>query len=149
MSLGSSHNEDGLKGITKDLRRYVEKRLELLVLAISERVSYILADSIQRIIGILLFAGGLFFLWFALGFYLGSLVESLALGFLICSVPLIIAGLIFIRFKPKSITEKIQAGMMHEIILSLDQMDKKVQAEPKKEEDGESSMDEKKERNST
>lgn len=78
--------------IAEDLRSYVEKRLELFVLTLLERVTFILADTLQRIIGILLLAGGLLFAWFALSFFLSEWLGSHALGFLVGSLPLILAG---------------------------------------------------------
>jgi hypothetical protein len=119
----SSHTDSGLKGITEDVRRYIEKRLELFALTLSEQVSFILADSMQRLIGMLMIACGLLIAWFALSFYISELVGSTPLGFLISSLPLILGGLIFLKIKPKSITRAIQAGIIHEVMISFENLD--------------------------
>lgn len=121
MSEDESHNRSDFSGITKEVRRYIEKRMELFALSIGEQLSLIMADSIQRVIGILLVAGGLFFAWFALGYYLGDLFEDQALGFLGAAIPLLLIGFIFMRIKPVSITRKIQSGILKEFLKTLDQ----------------------------
>lgn len=122
MTENSSDSDSGLKGITSDLKLYVEKRLELTLLTISDHISFILADSIQRIIGIILLAGGFLIAWFALSYYISSLVDSYSLGFFLSSLPLILGGITFLKLKPKSVTRIIQAGIIHEVMLSLDDM---------------------------
>jgi len=121
MSDKETQNRSGISGITKEARRYIEKRLELFALSIGEQVSRIVADSIQRLIGILLVTGGLFFAWFALCYYLSDLLGNQALGFLSASIPLLLIGFIFMRIKPNSITRKIQAGILKNFMNSLDQ----------------------------
>lgn len=121
MSDDDSHNHSGISGITKEVQRYIEKRLELFALSIGEQLSLIVADSIQRLIGILLVSGGLFFAWFALGYYLSDLFGDQALGFLGAAVPLLLIGFIFMRIKPVSITRTIQAGILTEFMKTLDQ----------------------------
>lgn len=121
----SNHTDTGLKGIADDVRRYIEKRLELFAMTISEQVSFILADSIQRLIGILLISCGLLIAWFALSYFVSELVGSYSLGFLISSLPLIIGGMIFLKVKPKSISRTIQAGIIHEVMLSFEDLEKK------------------------
>lgn len=133
----STHTDSGLKGITEDVRRYIEKRLELFALTLSEQVSFILADTMQRLIGVLMLACGLLIAWFALSFYVSELVGSTSLGFLISSLPLILAGFIFLKVKPRSITRAIQAGIIQEVMLSFDSLEsrqKKMNEEKGKEE---------------
>jgi hypothetical protein len=122
----SSHTDTGLKGIADDVRQYVEKRLELFAMTISEQVSFILADSIQRLIGILLISCGFLIAWFALSYLVSELVGSYSLGFFISSLPLIIGGMIFLKVKPKSVTRVIQAGIIHEVMLSFDEIEEQL-----------------------
>ncbi|MEX0769268.1 MAG: phage holin family protein [Balneolaceae bacterium] len=121
MSDDESHNRPGFTGITREARRYIEKRLELFALSIGEQVTRIAADGIQRVIGILLVGGGLFFALFALGYYLGDLLDNTALGFLGVSVPLLLIGFIFMKVKPNSITRAIQSGILKDYIQALDE----------------------------
>lgn len=120
MTENSSDSDSGLKGITSNLKLYVEKRLELTLLTISEQISFILADSIQRIIGIILLAGGFLIAWFSLSYYISSLVDSYSLGFFLSSLPLILGGITFLKLMPKSVTRIIQAGIIQEMMLSID-----------------------------
>ncbi|MEX2602125.1 MAG: hypothetical protein WD355_10780 [Balneolaceae bacterium] len=114
------------------LRIYIEKRFELFRLKLGEQVSLIIAESIQRFIGILMIFGGFFIAWIAFGYYLSDLLDSLSLGFLAASIPLILAGIVFLNFKPKRITRRIQAGILNDLLNSMDQQSGKEQPEPMK-----------------
>ncbi len=120
MSMKTSEISEGIKEISRDVRLYVEKRFELFSLTISEQISFILADSLQRVIGFLLLAGGGFFLWLALGFYLGELLQSNSLGFLLSSLPLLIAGFLFLKIHPVSVTKQIQSDILKQMVDAMD-----------------------------
>lgn len=120
MKKKTSEITEGIKEISRDVRLYVEKRFELFSLSISDQISFILADSLQRVIGFLLLAGGGFFLWMALGFYLGELLQSNSLGFLIASLPLLISGFLFLRIHPASVTKKIQTDILKQMLGAMD-----------------------------
>lgn len=130
--------ESRIREIIEDVRNYIEKRLELFVLTLTERVTFMLADAVQRIVGIFMLAGGVFFLWFAFSFYLSELVGSYSLGFLAGSLPLLIAGLIFVKLQPIVLTRKIQDGMLKQF---LDAFDSARQEEKEESERKESSGD--------
>lgn len=125
MAENSTDSKSGFKGITNDLKQYVEKRVELIILTASDHFSFLVADSLQRLIGILLLAAGLLIAWFSLSYYISSLVDSYALGFFLSSLPLILAGIIFIKSKPQSITRALQAGIIEEVMLSFDRREEK------------------------
>jgi len=120
MAEETEHKTDGKSDIADDLRLYIEKRVELFALTIAEQVSAIAANTIQKMIGILLLAGAAFFAWFALGFFVGEWLNSIGLGFLIVSVPLFLAGYIFLKMKSVSFTDKIQSDMIVKTISSLE-----------------------------
>jgi hypothetical protein len=113
------HNGDDEKNLTAEVRLYVEKRIELFTLSIVDQISLIAAQSIQKVIGLLLLAGALFFLWFALGFLIGDWIGNTGLGFLIVSVPLFITSFIFGRQKSKKLTDSIQAELIRNTIDSV------------------------------
>jgi len=136
MSGDSSHTDAGLKGLTNDVRRYIEIRFELFALTLGEQVSFILADTMQRLIGVLMLAFGLLIAWFALSFYISDLVNSRSLGFLFSSLPLILSGLIFLKVKPKFITRAIQAGIIQEVMLSFDSLEKNQKDKKERKENG-------------
>ncbi|MEX2585903.1 MAG: phage holin family protein [Balneolaceae bacterium] len=121
--------ESKIREIIDDVRSYVEKRLELFVLTITERVTFMLADAIQRIVGIFMLAGGIFFLWFAFSFYLSELIGSYSLGFLAGSLPLLIAGLVFVKLQPALLTRKIQDGMLKQFLDAFDSARKEQEGE--------------------
>jgi Zn-dependent protease with chaperone function len=123
----SSDKEPGFKSLSDDVKRYIEKRLELFTLTVSEHVSFILADSMQKLIGILLLACGFLIAWFGLSYYLSELVGSYSLGFIISSLPLFIGGFIFLKMKPKSVTRMIQSGIIQEVISSFEDLEIKQQ----------------------
>lgn len=126
MNKKTSEISEGIKEISHDLRLYVEKRFELFSLSISEQVSFILADSLQRAIGFLLLAGGVFFLWMAFGFYLGELMQSNSIGFLIASIPLLLAGFLFLRIHPASVTKQIQSDILKQMLDAMDMMSNEI-----------------------
>ncbi len=123
MAGNDPHTDSGLKSILRDVRLYVEKRLELFTITISEQVASILAESIHRIAGFLILGAGLMIFWFAIGYLLGELLESVWLGFLISSIPLILFGLLFVNLRPKWLTRKIQSDMVEQILNSIDEVD--------------------------
>jgi hypothetical protein len=102
--------------LTSEVRLYVEKRVELLTLTIAEQVSLIAAQSIQRIIGLLLLAGAAFFFWFALSFLVGQWIGNIGLGFLIMSVPLFLGAFIFSSRKSRKVTDSIQADILQKTL---------------------------------
>jgi hypothetical protein len=114
-------DSEELDNIVAELRLYVEKRIELISLTISEQVSLIAARSIQQLIGILLIAAGAFFLWFGVGFLTGDLINNTGLGFLIASIPVLLFGYIFLNQKSAKITENIQAELIHNIMENVNQ----------------------------
>lgn len=106
--------------LASDIRSYVETRVELLSLTIAEQISLIVAHSVQKMIGIILMGTALYFICFALGFYIGELLDSYSLGFGIISLPFLIAGFIFIKKKSKRFTEMIQADIISKIVQEED-----------------------------
>ncbi|PWN06671.1 phage holin family protein [Rhodohalobacter mucosus] len=110
----SQHNE--AQNLTAGVKLYIEKRVELFTLTVAEQVSLIAAQSIQKIIGLLLLAGALFFLWFALGFLVGDWIDNTGLGFLIMSVPLFVAAFIFAKNKSEKLTGSIQSDMIQKTL---------------------------------
>ncbi|TVR36199.1 MAG: hypothetical protein EA390_00900 [Balneolaceae bacterium] len=130
MAEETEHKTNTKSDIADDLRLYIEKRVELFALTIAEQVSAIAANTIQKMIGILLLAGAAFFAWFALGFFVGEWLNSIGFGFLIVSVPLFIAGYIFLNMKSVSFTDKIQSEM---IVKTMDSMESGLNVKKKEE----------------
>ena len=109
------------KTITGDLKLYVEKRIELLLLNVGEQYSQWMAESIQRVAGIFLVFGAFVFLLVAVAIYLGELLDSPSLGYVIVSAPLLVAGLLFYYLKPRSLAENLQQHFETELLKALTQ----------------------------
>ncbi len=110
-----------LRAITSDLKLYLEKRIELAMLNVGEAISGLMAASVQRGIGIFLLLGGICFLLFALAIYLGDLLGSESLGYVLVSLPLLLVGGLFMYLKPKSVFKQLQHRFENEVIKSIEQ----------------------------
>lgn len=106
--------------LTNEIRSYVEKRVQLLILTITERVSHVIAHSLQRLIGMILLGSALYFVCLALGFYLGELLGNYSYGFAVVSLPFLTVGFILLKRKSKRITEKIQADIIEKMMADMD-----------------------------
>ena len=110
-----------LRTISADLKLYFEKRIELVMLNVGEYVSGWMAASIQRATGALLLLGGLCFLLVALAIYLGNILGSESLGYVLVSLPLLIAGLLFVYLKPNRLFENLEQRFESEVIKAIEQ----------------------------
>lgn len=127
-----------LRAIVADIKRYVEKRIELVMLNSGEYFSHWIAVSVQRTTGALLLLGGVCFVLVALAIYLGNLIGSQSLGFLIVSIPLFVVGLSFIYLKPRRVFDTLQQSFEEEMIKAVEGNSKR---EHKKLESAEMEMD--------
>ena len=105
----------------KNVRLYLEKRIQLFTISIAEQFSLIAAQSFQKIIGTMILSSGLLFLWLAVAFFLGDLFQNTALGFLIASVPLFLSGVVFANTSSKKLTERIQAELVSKVMDGLEE----------------------------
>lgn len=113
------HITGRLKTLSREMKSYVEKRAELLYLNISDHLARMLAQSVHKFIGILLILAGVLFLMAALALYLGELLNSQALGYLIVSIPILVIGLLFTSLRPRSITRNMQRKMANEMLKAI------------------------------
>ena len=125
--------------LKEDISTYVELRLELLKLNTYERVAKTMAVFSYGIILVLLAFFAILFLFLALGFFLGELLGSMALGFvLVVGMYLLLFGItMFFRGK---ITSKVT----NEIITAMMNKDEKDD-DDKEEEDDKDDEDDKEE----
>lgn len=72
-----------LRGLIQKIKEYIKNRKALTKLVIVERISTILAGMITDVLLLILGIFVVFFLSVALGLYLGDVIGSAALGFLI------------------------------------------------------------------
>lgn len=110
-----------IRAITAELKLYFEKRLELKMLNIGEFISGWLAASIQRATGAILLLGGVCFLLVALAIFLGNVLENESLGYVLVSLPLLLAGGLFMYLKPRGVFEQLQQRFEVEVIKAIEQ----------------------------
>lgn len=122
-----------IKQITRELKHYVETRIELTILNVSDKLTYIIGQTIQQLFGYTILALGLVFALVALAIYLGDVLDAEWAGYGIVGAPFLILGLIFVTVKPKSIAVKIQAQLLSELIDSVPDKEKEVKELPVKE----------------
>lgn len=104
-----------------DIRTYVENRIELFSLSIAEQTATAISASIQKLVGIFFLSVGAVFLWIALGFYLGELLNSQALGFFLAALPLLLAGALFYNRSSRNLENKIQKDIIKKIAIDFDE----------------------------
>lgn len=124
---------DRLRNITADIKRYIEKRMELYAISVGEGVAKWLAGTVQRTVGAAFLFGALVFLLIALALFLGSLLNSLSLGFVIVSVPFLVCGYLFLNLKPRSLLKKLQEEfeeeLLHTFVIDRDEEKEKLLSE--------------------
>lgn len=124
-----------LKQLSSELREYIETRIDLLVLNVSDQVTGWVSSSIQKIIGFSIIGSGLFFGMIALSIYLGELLHNEAIGYAIVALPLLLIGLILAFSKPFGITKTIQKQLMVGVLESLEEDKEKITLKLKEPED--------------
>lgn len=121
-----------LHRISADIKLYIEKRLELVMLNAGEYISGWMAASVQRTAGVLLLLGGVCFLLVALAIYLGDLLGSESLGYVLVSLPLLLFGLLFVYLKPTAVHDRLEQLFEAEVIKAVNETrenkQKKLQA---------------------
>lgn len=110
-----------IRTITSDIRRYMEKRFELMLLGFGKYFSKWMAISVQRLAGAFFLLVGLCFMLFALAIYLGNLLGSESIGYVIVSIPLFVFGLLCMYLKPRRLFNELQQRFEAEVIEALEQ----------------------------
>lgn len=108
-----------LRILTADIKLYVEKRAELLMLNAGEQLANWFAQSIDRLTGIFLLLAGVVFMLVSLAIYLGNLLGSPSLGYLLVSLPLAISGAILLYLRPRFVVDRIQKEFESELLRAL------------------------------
>lgn len=111
--------------LKEDISTYVEMRLELLKLNTYERVAKIIAVFSYGIVLVLLAFFAILFLFLALGFFLGEVLGSVALGFVLVVGMYLMLFAVIMYYR-----EKISSKVMNEIIAALMSKDEKNDEQP-------------------
>ncbi len=109
-----------IKQVSNELKEYVETRIELLIISLGDQATFWVGNAIQQLISFTVLSIGILFGLIALGFYLGELLKSNAIGFGIVGGVLFFVGLILVLAKPKNISRRIQNQIMNDVIESLE-----------------------------
>ena len=123
-----------LQRLPAEIRRLVEKRIELMGFELAEEFSGMFAMIFYRLQGMAIFGAGCLLLVVALAFYLGELLGSTSIGFVLASIPVLIIGLIFILMKPRAwvrMTRDRIFEMMMEMVIQITGPKKKSTPEPR------------------
>lgn len=108
--------QDAVKRLPGEVRLMLEKRLELMALDISESVSVILSRLIFVIFGGITLGIAALFTMMGLSYYIGELLGSTALGYLVTALPLLLIGVLLFNKKPRILYESTKRWMLHQFI---------------------------------
>ncbi len=118
-----------IKNISIEVRRFVEKKIELFALTAGEHYSELLSKLIQKGAGLFMLAVAFIFLLVALAIFIGDLLDSLALGYVIVSVPLVIIGISLYKLKPQGFNRKLQNEIDDDVVRLLERYEEKTNQE--------------------
>lgn len=107
---------NNLKNFINELKEYVDNRIELILLTVSEKLSEIIAESVQQIVVVLFYVIALILALFGLSYYMGEVVGNTALGFVIVSASILLIGIIIQIIKPTCLSNKIKKQLANKII---------------------------------
>ena len=126
--------------LSTDLRQIVEKRMELWTIRIGEQLTGLFAETLYRIIGVILLAVAGLLLLFSLASFIGELIGNESLGYLIVAAPFLIIGLLFANKRPKSVIKNTQNQMMEQFYANLQEKTAGSEEESEHEEEGSESI---------
>lgn len=110
---------ENLKRLPGELKSLVEKRIELFTLEVGERITGVIAHAIYRMTGIVFLGLGLILVLFAASNFVGDLLDSEGLGFVVVAAPVLLIGLIFFYRRPRSMVSATRDKMMHQFMKDL------------------------------
>ena len=114
---------DSLRRIPGEVRKFVEKRLELFLIEVSEKGAGLLAETTARIVGGAMLGLGCFMGLLALAIYIGELLGSASLGLITVGFPLILFGWIVMSMKTKGLVRSIRDHYLTNLVDTLAPLD--------------------------
>ncbi len=108
--------QDAVKRLPSEVRMMLEKRLELMALDISEGMSIILSRLLFVIFGGIIVGIALLFAMMGLSYYIGELLGSTALGYLVTAVPLLLFGVLLFNKKPRYLYVSTKSWLLNQFI---------------------------------
>jgi uncharacterized membrane protein YqjE len=116
MSQEKDYLKDRLKTLQYDVRQLVEKRIELYLIEIGERFSNFVGKSTSKLVTIIVILLATVFLLIALGFFLGTLLDSDALGFALVATFLFVLALAVYVLGPKLIGANVAKSITEQLL---------------------------------
>jgi TRAP-type C4-dicarboxylate transport system permease small subunit len=110
-----------LRQITSDLKSYLEARIDLLFLSVTETMTRWVGLSVQRLLGLSVLLLGFLFALIAAAIAIGEWLNNAWLGYLIISLPMLISGVYMTFSKPSVLSRNIQKQLMSDMLKSLDE----------------------------
>lgn len=108
-----------LKKLPGEFKALLEKRIELFTLEMGERISGVITHALYRVTGIVFLSLGLILILFAASNFVGELLDSEGLGFVIVAAPMLFLGfLLFIR-RPRSMVNRTRDKMLNQFMKDL------------------------------
>lgn len=110
---------DNLKKLPGEFKALIEKRIELFTLEMGERICRLIANAIYRFTGILFISLGLILIMFAASNFIGTLLDSDGLGFVIVAAPILLIGLLLFYRRPRSMVIATRDKMLNQFMKDL------------------------------
>ncbi len=108
-----------LRKLPGEFKALIEKRIELFTLETGERIAGLIAHAIYRIFGIVFLALGLIMVLFAAANYIGNLLDSRGLGFIIVAAPMLLLGIMFFLRRPRSMVIAVRNKMLNQFLQDM------------------------------
>lgn len=115
-----------VNNISADIRSYIKTQVKLLALTASEHYSKFASKMVFKGACVFLLLIAFLFLLIALAEFIGALLESQPLGYVIVAGLLIIIGGTLLKLKPKSVSQKIKRELENGILWLIDEYDVKT-----------------------
>lgn len=116
----SSKNIESMQKLFLEFKRYIELQKEYIKLDTAEKLTVILSATISITIMLILGAMVLFFLSFAIAWYLSDILDSMPLGFGIIAVFCLLLCIIF-YYKRESWVFQPTARLMVKLFIKKDE----------------------------
>lgn len=110
---------NNLKKLPAELKKLMEKRIELFSLEIGERISRLITNALYRVVGVIFLSLGMILVLFAAANFVGELLNSDGLGFIVVAAPILILGLLFATLRPRFMVTATRNRMLQQFMTGL------------------------------
>ncbi len=107
---------DRLKRLPSEVRVIVEKRIELAMLDVGEKLSTTSGKAVTALLLLLLLAIAFLFLFIAIALFIGDVLRNPAGGFMLVAVFLFVTAFFSWRLLPNVIERKVKNSLLDTIL---------------------------------